>query len=296
VRRLFDSLRDRAVRVMGLGSQAETLAGRLFEGKLPEDVERVGQQVQRIGQRAFGRMLKRWPVLADLVADPKKSLRRRATTAGPMQTAREDATSRPARFQSADETSLEVLCVQLVAAAGWQQRAGAARELAHMQGDGVVQALTHALRDTSVEVAIAAVDALSERVEPSAVQALRTVIDNADGYFSPMTRVAALSVLGRVLSDAELAPIVACVRDLDAEVSIAAIAVVADRKRTAAAVHLLPILSDQTGFFLPLVRLAAANALTHAGALGPDLASQLLQSEQAQAVRRVLERAAACPP
>jgi hypothetical protein len=59
---------------------------------------------------------------------------------------------------------------------------------------------------------------------------------------------------------------------------------------------LLPILEDQSGFFLPLVRLAAANALTRAGALGPDLAVQLLGAEQAQSVRRVLERAAACPP
>jgi HEAT repeat protein len=188
-----------------------------------------------------------------------------------------------------------VLCVQLVAASSWQQRAGAAQELTHMQGEAVVQALTRAVRDTSVEVAIAAVEALAQRTEASALHPLHAVVENSDGYFSPVTRVAALSVLGRVLSDASLAPIVACVRDLDAEVSIAAIAVVADRKRATAAEHLLPILADQSGFFLPLVRLAAANALTRAGALGPDLALQLLGTEQAQSVRRVLERAAACP-
>jgi HEAT repeat protein len=195
-----------------------------------------------------------------------------------------------------DEGAIEVLVVQLVAAPNWQTRVSAAEALAQLDGEGVLEALTRALRDTSVEVSIAAIDALARRQDKPSLEAMRTVLDNRDGFFSPVTRVAALSALGRMLGDTELAPVVACVSDVDAEVSIAAIAVVADRKRATAAEHLLPVLSDTSGYFLPLVRLAAANALVRAGALTPELAQQLLDREEATAVRRVLERVAQCPP
>ncbi|HKU44755.1 MAG TPA: HEAT repeat domain-containing protein [Polyangiales bacterium] len=252
------------------------------------DATRAVDQVQRLGERAFGRMLARWPSLAELVASPVEARRKR----------------RPAVVEPAhgaeprvlDETALEALVVQLVAAPNWQSRAGAAAALAQLDGDGVREALTHALRDPSVEVAIAAVDALARRGDRAAQEALRAVLDNVDGYFSPVTRVAALSALGRMLGDGELAAIVSCLRDLDAEVSIAAIAVVADRKRSTAAEHLLPVLQDTSGYFLPIVRLAATNALIRADALTPELAQQLLDREQASAVRRVLERFAQCPP
>jgi HEAT repeat protein len=255
----------------------------------PRSLANAGaSQVQRLGERAFARMLARWPALAELVAAPTKAKRTRKQPA-----------VKPAsgvELRTLDETALEVLVVQLVAAPSWQNRASAANALAQLDGDGVREALTHALRDPSVEVAIAAVDALARRADRAAQESLRAVLDNVDGYFSPVTRVAALSALGRLVNDGELASIMACVRDLDAEVSIAAIAVVADRKRSTAAEHLLPVLQDGSGYFLPIVRLAAANALVRAGALPPALAQQLLDREQASAVRRVLERVAQCPP
>ena len=98
------------------------------------------------------------------------------------------------------------------------------------------------------------------------------------------------------MGDSELTPIVTCIRDLDAEVSIAAIAVLADRNRAVAAEQLLPVLQDATGYFLPLVRLAAANALLRAGALDLELAQALLDREEPGPVRRVFERVAQCPP
>ena len=168
--------------------------------------------------------------------------------------------------------------------------------LASVEGESVREALVRALRDPSAEVAITAIDALAQRHDRMSLDALRSVLDNADGFFSPVTRVAALSALGRIVSDGDLAPVVACVRDFDAEVSIAAIAVVADRKRSTAAEYLLPVLQDPSGYFLPLVRLAAANALIRADALTPELALRLLEGEHPSAVRRVLERVAQCPP
>jgi HEAT repeat protein len=262
---------------------------KLREGELPPELERVGGQVQRLGESAFARLLKRWPALEDLVAEPANAIRRRRRSA-PKSSAT-NGSSGPL-----DEAALEMLVAQLVAAPHWQKRASAAESLAQLDGEGVFEALTRALRDTSVEVAIAAIDALARRQDNPSRDALRIVLDNRDGYFSPVTRVAALSALGRMLDDAELGPVMACVRDLDAEVSIAAIAVAADRKPETATEYLLPVLQDASGYFLPLVRLAAANALTRADALTPQLAQQLLDREEATAVRRVLERVAQCPP
>jgi hypothetical protein len=274
-------------------TRAAELVTKLRDTPWPPSVERVGTQVQRLGERAFSRMLARWPTLSELVVEPAKVTRKRKrpsakTTPAPTIPTTEE--------RIVDDTALEVLVVQLVAAPNWQSRASAAAALAQLDGDGVREALARALRDPSVEVAIAAVDALARRGDRAAQESLRCVVDNVDGYFSPVTRVAALSALGRMVSDNELGQIMACVRDVDAEVSIAAIAVVADRKRATAAEHLLPILQDATGYFLPIVRLAAANALTRAGALTPELAQQLLDREQTTAVRRVLERIAQCPP
>ncbi|HET6339718.1 MAG TPA: HEAT repeat domain-containing protein [Polyangiales bacterium] len=258
-------------------------------GQLPGELERVGGQVQRLGERAFGRLLHRWPAIADLVTEPTQAIRRRRA---PKSNGVTNGSKGPL-----DEAALEMLVVELVAAPSWQTRVNAAEALALMDGDGVLQALTRALRDTSVEVAIAAIDALARRQDRASLDALRVVLDNQDGFFSPVTRVAAIAALGRMLADTELAPVTALIRDMDAEVSIAAIAVVADRKRTTATEYLLPLLQDTSGYFLPLVRLAAANALTRAGALTPELAQQLLDREDpSSAVRRVLERVAQCPP
>ncbi len=262
---------------------------KLRDGQVPQELERVGGQVQRLGERAFARVLKRWPALGELVAEPANAIRRRRRSAPKSSPTNGSA-------EPFDEAAVERLVVELVAAPNWQTRASAAESLAQLDGDGVLESLARALRDPSVEVAIASIDALARRQDRASLDALRVVLENRDGYFSPMTRVAALSALGRMLSDGDLGPVVSCVRDLDAEVSIAAIAVVADRKQATAAEYLLPILQDTTGYFLPLVRLAATNALTRAGALTPQLAQQLLDREEASAVRRVLERVAQCPP
>jgi hypothetical protein len=58
------------------------------------------------------------------------------------------------------------------------------------------------------------------------------------------------------------------VRDIDAEVSMAAIDAVAQRAPQAVAIDcLLPVVVDETGFFLPVVRAAATRALERAGLL-----------------------------
>jgi HEAT repeat protein len=183
------------------------------------------------------------------------------------------------------------LLAQLTASPSWQARSSAALSLGHVEAEGVVPTLVSALRDISIEVSVSVVDALSSHHELEATTALLDVLKNPEGYFSPITRVAALSGLARRLSIDELGPVFAAVRDIDAEVSIAAISVIAERVPALAREHLLPILRDAGGYFLPLVRLAAANALERSGSLTEPLASELLQSESDASVRRVLDRA-----
>ena len=139
-----------------------------------------------------------------------------------------------------------------------------------------VPALLRALRDPSAEVAASAAIALGAFAEPSLEPqcraALLEVLENRDGYFNPLTRVAALQALVQRLSTppsaAELEPFLGTVRDLDAEVSMAAIAAVASHAPAQVAIDkLFPVALDDTGFFLPMVRNAAERALERAGLL-----------------------------
>ena len=100
-----------------------------------------------------------------------------------------------------------------------------------------------------------------------------------------------MSVVAKRLARPELAPIFDAVRDVDAEVSVAAIRAVAEQAPQEASSILLPLLLDRSGYYLPEVRLAATAALDEAHALTPDVAGQLLAGESDSAVRRVLERA-----
>lgn len=138
-----------------------------------------------------------------------------------------------------------------------------------------VNALLRALRDPSAEVAAAAASALAEHSDASTDdmcrQALLDVLQNHEGYFNPITRVAALQALlprvsqsGGALLDA----LVLAVRDVDAEVSMAAISAIAQRACAQDALNtLLPVVHDQSGFYLPMVQAAATTALERAGLL-----------------------------
>jgi hypothetical protein len=139
-----------------------------------------------------------------------------------------------------------------------------------------VPTLLLALRDPSAEVAAAAATVLGACTEESTQAqchaALLEALENHDGYFSPLTRVAALQSLvhrlGAPPTPPELAPLLQAVRDLDAEVSMAAIAAVAAHAPARVVLdHLFPVAFDETNFFLPMVRSAATRALERAGLL-----------------------------
>ena len=135
-----------------------------------------------------------------------------------------------------------------------------------------IAALITQLRDPSAEVAAVAALKLGSQPTAEAASALREVLTNADGYFNPLTRVAALQAFTHALPPSpgpnELAPLLALVRDIDAEVSMAAIDAVAQRAPANVAIdRLLPVVLDDSGYFLPSVRAAASRALERAGLL-----------------------------
>jgi len=248
--------------------------------------ERVPARVQRLGAQTWQRVLARWPALADLVGDgqpPSSPLS--PGTAG----------VRPGAEAPVDAVLLtpELWRAQLGdPAAGWEARASAATALRQCQGDAIVTALISALEDPSAEVAAAAAGALAHHEDARALRALRQVLENPEGHLSPITRAAALSSLADRLSGAELAPVLDAVRDQDAEVSIAAIAAIAERAPERSESHLLPVVRNEAGYFLPLVRLAATKALERTGVLGSPLARELLGNESDSEIRFVLQRIA----
>jgi HEAT repeat protein len=259
-------------------------------------VQGVVQRSSVAGMAAWGKIASRWPALAELVRERGLGL------AGLVQDARPREKPRPehavAHGVALGAEAIDALIAQLVSSSSWQARASAAMSLGHVSADGVVPALVRALRDHSVEVAVAAADALSGQRDEHAVTELLGVLENREGYYSPVTRVAAISGLARRLDVARFDPVFAALRDIDAEVSIAAVAVIAERVPGRAGKLLLPVLCDKTGYYLPLVRLAVANALERAGALHSGVVGEILPHEVDPSVRRVLERAnyLAAPP
>jgi hypothetical protein len=266
--------------------------------RLPWLIERVLQQlpwsarVQRLSTRALTRVAARFPIVAELIGlhgDPAERpvapIHHGTSFVDPEADATRDAATDTAGAANA-------WLAQLANDPSWQIRANAASRLASVQAPGVVDALLAAARDPSAEVAAAAIVALGGKRDARVEPVLRQVLANQEGYFLPVTRAAAVQALAHHLPDGELAPVLDATRDMDAEVSLVAIAALAECAPRAASDPLLRILRDRTGYFLPLVRLGAANALERAGALGQELATQLLQQEPDPAVRDVLEHAA----
>jgi HEAT repeat protein len=235
-------------------------------------------RAQQLSTRAFERISVLFPSIAELVG-----LRAPAPSVPSAPRVPREAVS--ATAMPLETKTPEQLVSQLEGAGDWQSRAQAAAALAHVDAPDVLDALVYALRDPSAEVAAAVVDALSAKSGARVGNVLHEVVTNSDGYFSPITRAAAVAALAR---RGEMAHVFAAVHDLEASVSIAAISAIVEQAPHAAALHLLQVVQDRSGYFLPLTRVAAARALERSGALSPELAEELLATEQDEGVRAVL--------
>jgi HEAT repeat protein len=154
---------------------------------------------------------------------------------------------------------------------------------------GITMALTTALRHHNAEVAAEAADALRHHPNEIAISALRGVVENVDRYFSPGVRAAAIRTLSAILPRGEGAPIVAAISDLDAEVSVAAIAGVVDRNESGGADALLSVLENPKGYYVALTRGAAARGLKGLAAV-PDPArlGALIDAEGDRDIKELL--------
>jgi HEAT repeat protein len=172
----------------------------------------------------------------------------------------------------------------------WSVRAEAARALAGASEPEALDALVHALGDPSVEVAVSAAAAVGAIGGPKARDALLAVLQGGDPRYCSATRAAALGALDALLPPEETEPLRSATRDFDADVSVAAIGVVAERGGDFAAGELLGIVEDETGFFMPTTRLAAALGLSRLESLDAALVERAWSREQDPAVYDALAR------
>jgi HEAT repeat protein len=237
----------------------------------------VRQRLQQIGVVAWQRIAGRWPSLARIIA--------------PLQ----DKQQRPAVEHSARKEpitvevsgSVEELVRSLRSSPGLAARVAAAAELGKAPGDVAFDTLVEAVRDPSAEVACAAIEALASRADPRVTALLTEVLQNRDGYFNSLARAGAVSgLVGR--GDSALGEIESAVADVDAAVSLAAIGALCEHSPQAAR-SVVAVLEDTSGYYLSLVRVAAATALTRARMLSPADASRLIGQERDPAVRAALE-------
>src|SRR5262245_14658660 len=151
-----------AIRVRALAEPLlPRLLGLLAGGRLPA-------AFQRLGALALDRVAARFPVMAELLG-----LRGPAASAGaqPVQP--------PAAAAASPASVLETALATLANDPSWSARASAAQALADAAVPNAVDALLRALRDPSVEVATAAIDALARKRDARVVPALRMVLENA---------------------------------------------------------------------------------------------------------------------
>jgi HEAT repeat protein len=180
--------------------------------------------------------------------------------------------------------------VALRSASEPSERVRAARALATIAEPDVTAALILALRDSSAEVGVEAADALQNHPGRDTIDALGTVLENRDGYFSAMTRAAAVRSLAALLPEGEDAVIAGVLSHVDAEVSLSALSALVQRAEPSGALALLGILEDSRGYYLPLVRRAAAQGLLRLRLAPPERISALLSTEVDDAVREALVR------
>jgi HEAT repeat protein len=226
--------------------------------------------LQRFTQRGLERLASRIPELAHLL-DGKRP--RQPTT------------------QVAAPTAELGPLLQQLEARDYQTRSKAAQALSSRPESEASAALIRALRDRSVEVAVAAATSLAVGASAEGRAALLRVLENAEGYYHALTRAAAVHGLGALLEqDSDPAPLFAALRDLDAEVSIAAISALSAFGNGPVVSRLLDVVENADGFFLPITRLAAARALERLPVVDGARLERLAAHESDPSVAAVLAR------
>ncbi len=276
-----DPLQSRFLAVRSLFTPARR-ALRYLVGRLPAPA-------QRLGASALQAAAARWPQLSRLLGvfpPPPTSIDAHSFHAPDPPAPHPGA--KEASPAPKDPSGRQEHLAQLRQAGDYGDRARAALALARAADPETTAALVAALRDPSSEVAERAAEALAHHRGEVATSALRGVVENRDGYFSPTTRASAIRSLGTLLPVDEATPIARAVSDVEAIVSLAAIATLAERDASTSAGALMGVLEDRRGFYLPLTRQAAARALGSLHHYDRERLRGLLAIEYDDAVREAL--------
>jgi hypothetical protein len=252
---------------------------------------RIPPAQQQLATTALHAAAARWPQLSRLLnlfpaAAPEPFA---APPGNPAEAHRgDDAPATRARPPQPSQASHRPHLAQLRDASDYAERARAALALSTTVDAETTAALVAALRDPSSEVAAQAAEALGHHRGDAATSALQGVLENRDGFFNPMTRASAVRALGVLLPPNQGTPVASAVADVDALVSLAAIAALAERDENASASALMGVLENRAGFYLPLTRQAAARALMRLQNYEPDRLRRLLENEYDAAIRDTL--------
>jgi HEAT repeat protein len=160
--------------------------------------------------------------------------------------------------------SLQSLTGELASPAS-VRRATAARELGRMANPAAAPALIAALGDADADVAREAATSLGSLKNAAAVEPLIDVVNNRDGYFHSVVRMAAIHSLSQLHDLRAVVPLLNAIRDPIAEASAEAIRAVASLPDPRGLPALLEVVRNEHGFFLAATRRAAILGLAKIG-------------------------------
>lgn len=145
------------------------------------------------------------------------------------------------------------------------RRAKAAVALGRTADAAAAPALIAALRDGDADVAREAAASLGLLRSPTAVEPLIAVLNNRDGFFHAVVRIAATHSLGRLGDNRAVEPLIHAVRDPIAEASAEAIRALAALSDPRSLPAFLQVIRNENGYFLSTTRHAAIVALAKIG-------------------------------
>ena len=153
------------------------------------------------------------------------------------------------------------------------RRITAAGVLGRLGNVAAVPALVTALYDSDADVAREAASSLGILGNDAAVEPLMAVLNNRDGFFHSVVRIAATNSLGQLRDLRAVVPLLNAIRDPNAEASAEAIRAIANLPDPRALPALLEVVRNEHNFYLPTTRRAAILGLAQIG--GPQADCEL---------------------
>lgn len=150
------------------------------------------------------------------------------------------------------------------------RRASAAGALGRTADVAAVPALITALSDSDADVAREAAASLGILRNAAAVEPLIGVVNNRDGYFHSVVRIAATNSLGQLGDLRAVVPLLNAIRDPVAEASAEAVRALASLPDPRGLPAFLEVVRNEHNFFLATTRRAAILGLAQIGGTQAD--------------------------